>query len=185
MYDPSDFHDTNSIDTKNNRPGLLLCEGINDHEYQIVDKTQILHLNGITSFELTLECEVEDCSWKGKPIVSVGDLPESPDEVDDLLYDVYRWFHDHTDDLRSPSGDEIEYLATFTLITGDEDNHSLLRSRVALFIAAHYGYHDGRKNQGLQQKDEVLRTAKQLTIDYLRHLEPEQDEILRQYEFVV
>jgi len=45
-----------------------------------------------TAYEVFLECQSEDCSEEASLILAEGDFPDSPEEVDDLMYDVYQWF---------------------------------------------------------------------------------------------
>ena len=60
MTDTTEFHDANSIDTDRDRNVLSPGSEIYSHEYQEVDRRQLLEVDGITDYELTLECQSED-----------------------------------------------------------------------------------------------------------------------------
>jgi len=113
------------------------------HEHQEVDRRQLLCIDGLTAYEVFLECQSEDCSEEASLILAEGDFPDSPEEVDDLMYDVYQWFRKNAATLVPYKMDASLYIATHVLIAGEEDSRSLLRSRIALFLAADEGYQDG------------------------------------------
>jgi hypothetical protein len=181
MTDITEFHDANSIDTDRDRNVLSPGSEIYSHQYQEVDRRQLLEVDGITAYELTLECQSKDCSQEADLILTVGDFPESPEEVDDLMYELYRWFYDNSVELRPYREDESVYTATYALIAGTEKSRSLLQSRIALFLAADTGYQDGQHNRERKQKRELLRTAKEQTRSSLQHIEAEQHPILERF----
>lgn len=181
MTDVSDFHDASSIATDRDRQVISPGPEIYSHEYQEVDRQQLLEVAGISAYEITLECQAEDCWKKAALILTVGDFPESPDEVDDLMYDVYRWFYDNSADLQPFMKDESVYTATYALIAGTEKSRSLLRSRIALFFAAENGYEDGQHNRVRKKEGELLHMAKEQTRTSLQRVEAERHPILSRF----
>ncbi|WP_323192794.1 hypothetical protein [Halostella sp. PRR32] len=176
----TEFHDADSIGTDSNTHVLPSGPEIYSHEHQEVDRRQLLCIDGLTAYEAFLECQSDGCSEEASLIFAEGDFPDSPEEVDDLMYDVYRWFRENAVDLVPYKKDASLYIATYVLIAGEEHNHSLLRSRIALFLAADKGYQDGDHSRLPKKKGELLRTVKQQTRDAIQALGAGQNPALNQ-----
>jgi hypothetical protein len=176
----TEFHDADSIGTDSDTHILPSDPDIHSHEHQEVDRRQLLCIDGLTAYEVFLECQSEDCSEEASLILAEGDFPDSPEEVDDLMYDVYQWFRKNAATLVPYKMDASLYIATHVLIAGEGDSRSLLRSRIALFLAADEGYQDGDHSRLPKKKGELLHTVKQQTRDAIQALGSGQNPALNQ-----
>jgi hypothetical protein len=176
----TEFHDADSIGTDSDTHILPPGPEIYSHEHQEVDRRQLLCINGLTAYEVFFECQSEDCSEEASLIFAEGDFPDSPEEVDDLMYDLYQWFRENAATLAPYKQDASLYIAPYVLIAGEEASSSLLRSRIALFLAADEGYQDGNHGRPPKKKNKLLRTVKQQTRDAIQALGSGQNPALNQ-----
>ena len=163
MSDPSNFHVPSCIDGGTTKFTFENVADAASHEYAVVDYDVLLTIHGITACNFTLKCESEDCSKITQTLATAGNFPNSPAEVDELMYDTYLYFHDQAADLPPFSPDNAIYRVTYQLVQGEEDTNGLLRSRVAVYLAAHHGYQDGREYRYPKSKADLLRSVKKIT----------------------
>lgn len=180
MSDVTKSDDTSSTDSHTQRE-FFPTPDIDTHDYRKVDQTQLLSTESCTAYQLTLECQDLDCYRTATPILVEGDLPETTEDVETLMYEIYQWFYDNSGDIPSAEEYSPHYQATFPLIPGSKASRELLPFRVWLFLAADTGYEDGRHGVPQKRKRELVRRTKDLTEQVLSQMEAVDDPILEEY----